>query len=675
MTVKSWDPDSEEVSYELFGLDLQDGHIKDRSGKITYDKDGTATIKYRASNGVISPLDPKYLLQRTGLLEANDRIYLGFGTHMDTQPSHGWLLAYNADNLRSPPRVYCTTCGTAFQKCKDEQDLVYRFKDKGDVCMGGIWQAGAGPAVDPQGNIYIITGNGSYTGNSAGTDLDVGNRASSFIKLDRDLNVLGSWTPANYACLNRTDSDLGSAGALFISDLSILVGGGKEGLLYAFKPEALQGAQIGAGNPKTDLAFPCNEDGDPIPKNDGSNYWSIQAAPPWQEQGLMDILGRFRQQTVSTGFHHIHGSPVLWKVHDQLGDHRLLYVSAERDLLRAYEFNDGFGAAGLPPVDDPASKPVSKYQSACPNSAQGMPGGFLTLSANGDSAKSGIIWASMPRWNQDAVGRSVPGILRAYRAYPNDGSATLTEIWNSDSGINVQTNDLAQCGYSLSSGTDEVGSFAKFAPPTVAEGKVYLATFSDKLMVYGLKPKVPAALGATERYYNATLEMGHMPKSVQPGSTVAVTIIATNTGTTAWHAGDGISLDSSTIPANLQRPVEGDDALKIRADVPPGKNYPFKFHLVMPADESRFYFRWRLARKGAGNEETGSFGSPTSEWDFTTLRNECADLRKRTNVLAKEVSWDQPLSNSLKTEIDEVVRESQRRRCLPQLGIEDQMTN
>src|ERR1700735_2353895 len=142
LTVKSWDPDSEEVSYELFGLDLQDGHIKDRSGQIIADKDNTATIKYTASNGVVSPLDPKYLLQRAGLLEANDRIYLGFGTHMDTQPSHGWLLAYNADNLSGPPRVYCTTCGTAFQKCKDEQDLVYRFKDKGDVCMGGIWQGG-----------------------------------------------------------------------------------------------------------------------------------------------------------------------------------------------------------------------------------------------------------------------------------------------------------------------------------------------------------------------------------------------------------------------------------------------------------------------------------------------------------------------------------------------------
>jgi hypothetical protein len=31
--------------------------------------------------------------------------------------------------------------------------------------------------------------------------------------------------------------------------------------------------------------------------------------------------------------------------------------------------------------------------------------------------------------------------------------------------------------------------FAKYCPPTIANGKVYLATFSDRLDVYGLLPK------------------------------------------------------------------------------------------------------------------------------------------------------------------------------------------
>ena len=35
---------------------------------------------------------------------------------------------------------------------------------------------------------------------------------------------------------------------------------------------------------------------------------------------------------------------------------------------------------------------------------------------------------------------------------------------------------------------DQIGKLAKFTAPTVASGKVYVATFSGKLCVYGLRP-------------------------------------------------------------------------------------------------------------------------------------------------------------------------------------------
>jgi hypothetical protein len=35
-------------------------------------------------------------------------------------------------------------------------------------------------------------------------------------------------------------------------------------------------------------------------------------------------------------------------------------------------------------------------------------------------------------------------------------------------------------------GRDGVGNFAKFRAPTIANGKVYLATFSGKVIMYGL---------------------------------------------------------------------------------------------------------------------------------------------------------------------------------------------
>ena len=61
-----------------------------------------------------------------------------------------------------------------------------------------------------------------------------------------------------------------------------------------------------------------------------------------------------------------------------------------------------------------------------------------------------------------------PGILHAYNA-----QNVTNELWNSEQ----------------LSARDAVGNFAKFVPPTVANGKVYLATFSNRLNVYGLLPR------------------------------------------------------------------------------------------------------------------------------------------------------------------------------------------
>ena len=38
----------------------------------------------------------------------------------------------------------------------------------------------------------------------------------------------------------------------------------------------------------------------------------------------------------------------------------------------------------------------------------------------------------------------------------------------------------------MNASRDSPGKFAKFAPPTVVNGKVYVPTFSEKLAVYGL---------------------------------------------------------------------------------------------------------------------------------------------------------------------------------------------
>lgn len=65
-----------------------------------------------------------------------------------------------------------------------------------------------------------------------------------------------------------------------------------------------------------------------------------------------------------------------------------------------------------------------------------------------------------------AVLRLALGALRALDA------STLKVLWTSD-----QRPD----------GSDRLGNVAKFTPVTIANGKVYVPTFSNKLVVYGLK--------------------------------------------------------------------------------------------------------------------------------------------------------------------------------------------
>jgi hypothetical protein len=86
----------------------------------------------------------------------------------------------------------------------------------------------------------------------------------------------------------------------------------------------------------------------------------------------------------------------------------------------------------------------------------------LSVSSNGATSGTGILWAS---GTVNLNTTPAPGILRAY-----DATNVGTELWDSYQDKN----------------RDDFGLFAKFAAPTIANGKVYLATFSNQLAVYGL---------------------------------------------------------------------------------------------------------------------------------------------------------------------------------------------
>jgi hypothetical protein len=116
-----------------------------------------------------------------------------------------------------------------------------------------------------------------------------------------------------------------------------------------------------------------------------------------------------------------------------------IYVQGEQDVVKSYRITAGAFQ------ETPAS--AGSTQVAAPRVG-------MTISANG--MRNGILW--------ETTGDSNPATLHAF-----DASNLANEIWNSD--MNP---------------ADVLGDFMKFTNPTVANGKVYVATASDTVVVYGI---------------------------------------------------------------------------------------------------------------------------------------------------------------------------------------------
>lgn len=161
----------------------------------------------------IASFNTLYERQRSALLLANGKIYMSFSSFCDNQPAggtyHGFIISY-------------TYNGSAFAQADVWNDTVNGFE-------GGIW-GGAGTLVaDGNGNIYAMTGNGTFNADTGGN-----NYGNSFVKLDANLQVTDYFTPFNQDCLATADRDLGSGGPLLVqgSNYTELIGAGKEGRIY-----------------------------------------------------------------------------------------------------------------------------------------------------------------------------------------------------------------------------------------------------------------------------------------------------------------------------------------------------------------------------------------------------------------------------------------------------------
>ena len=127
---------------------------------------------------------------------------------------------------------------------------------------------------------------------------------------------------------------------------------------------------------------------------------------------------------------------------------------SENDPLRAIPFNR---ATNL--LDSPGQV---VFGSGGPT---GQSGAVLSVSSNGSADGTGIVWAAYAA-SGDAEHAVSPGVLRAF-----DANDVTKELWNNRQNI----------------ARDDAGSYAKFASPTIANGHVYLTTFSNQVVVYGVR--------------------------------------------------------------------------------------------------------------------------------------------------------------------------------------------
>lgn len=261
-----------------------------------------------SSNGYIF-FDPFRSNQRAALLLMNGVVYISWASHgLEAKfPYHGWVLGYN-ENTLALTQAFCVT-------------------PNGD--QGGIWHSGDGLAADNLGNIFFMSGNGTFDVNTGGIDYGM-----SYVELSSTggLTVASYFTPYNAVQESQGDLDLGSGGPLLLpyqngaTYPNLAVGAGKDGNLYLVNRENMGGF------------------------NSQNNSQIVEEIPS------------------AFAGHGVYSTPAYWQGY--------LYYWATFDYLRIFQLTDGL--IGTTPIA------TSSY-------ALASPGATPVISADGNT--NGIVWA------------------------------------------------------------------------------------------------------------------------------------------------------------------------------------------------------------------------------------------------------------------------------------------
>jgi len=314
--------------------------------------------------------------------------------------------------------------------------------------LGGFWMAGSGVAADGNGNIYIASGNGTFdTNNVPATEL--GDTVLKLGTTNGKISLLDYFTPSDQNCLEAQDTDLGSGGVLVLptqgTNPDLLVAAGKEGAIYVLNRDQMTAKNI---------------------------HYVGKSTCTTQDPEILE-------ESASGAVGGMWSMPAYWN--------STLYYWGSGDVLKSIPVT-----GGLPDFTHVTGNTTSI----------GFPGATPSISSNGTTAGTAIVWAiDSSQYGSPGPGPG-PAVLHAY-----DATNISNELWNS-----TQAKDHR----------DQPGNAVKFSVPTIANGKVYIGT-SSQVQAYGLLPVVATpVISPSSESFQSSLQISM--SDTTPGAVIHYTL-------------------------------------------------------------------------------------------------------------------------------------------------------
>jgi len=379
----------------IHALDLTTGNEKFSGPKnITASVLGTGVGS--SGNPPQLPFDPLGSNQRPALLLTNGHVIVDWASHCDNMPFHGWVMSYSASSLA--------------------QEAVFSASPNG--INSGVWMSGGGPAADSSGNIYLVTGNGTF--DAASTTAPNNDYGDTILKLGPPAG--GSFPVLSYFRTSAVDSpdtqdqDQGSGGLLLlptVGSFNYLVQAGKRGDVALADQASLGGFAPFENNVVEWLsdALPQGVWGSPTYWN-GNVYYGPQNGP---------ILA-FSFDTVSTAM--LSTAPTSQSVHSYVFPGPTSPISSSgtsNGILWALDnsqfCNDGAGGCG--PAVLYAIDPTNLATEFWDSSQNAGDAGGNAVKFTVPTVANGKVYVGTRGNDTGYGGTSVPGELDVYGLKPN----------------------------------------------------------------------------------------------------------------------------------------------------------------------------------------------------------------------------------------------------------------